>query len=33
MEKMQAFMSEPEMQEWNKAKICVDKVYSMEREN
>ena len=31
MEKMQAFMTTPEMQEWDKANNCVDHVYSMER--
>ena len=33
MEKMQAFMTTPEMQEWDKANNCVDHVYSMERIN
>ena len=33
MEKMQAFMTTPEMQEWDKANNCVDHVYSMERVN
>ena len=27
MEKMQAFMTTPEMQEWDKANNCVDHVY------
>ena len=31
MEKMQAFMTTPEMQEWDKANNCVDHVYSMKR--
>ena len=31
MEKMQAFMTTPEMQEWDKANNCVDHVYSMAR--
>ena len=31
MEKMQAFMTTPEMQEWDKVNNCVDHVYSMER--
>ena len=31
MEKMQAFMTTPEMQEWDKANNCIDHVYSMER--
>ena len=33
MEKMQAFMITPEMQEWDKANNCVDHVYSMEPVN
>ena len=33
MEKMQAFMTTPEMQEWDKANNCFDHVYSMERIN
>ena len=33
MEKMQAFMTTPEMQEWDKANNCVDHVFSMERVN
>ena len=33
MEKMQAFMTTPEMQEWDKANNCIDHVYSMERVN
>ena len=31
MKKMQAFMTTPEMQEWDKANNCIDHVYSMER--
>ena len=31
MEKMQAFLTTPEMQEWDKANNCVDHVYSMKR--
>jgi hypothetical protein len=33
MEGMEAFMSTPEMQEWDKANNCVDLIYSMERVN
>ena len=33
MEGMEAFMSTPEMQEWDKANNCVDTIYSMERVN
>ena len=33
MEGMEAFMSTPEMQEWDKANKCVDLIYSMERVN
>tara|TARA_A200000113_G_scaffold169398_1_gene154271 strand:+ start:264 stop:521 length:258 start_codon:yes stop_codon:yes gene_type:complete len=33
MEKLEAFMSTPEMLEWDKANNCVDHVYSMERVN
>ena len=33
MEKLEAFMSTPEMLEWDKANNCVDDVYSMERVN
>ena len=33
MEGMEAFMSTPEMQEWDKANNCVDVIYSMERVN
>ena len=29
MKKTQAFVTTPEMQEWEKAKNCVDHVYSM----
>jgi hypothetical protein len=33
MEKLEAFMSTPEMLEWDKANNCVDHVYSMDRVN
>ena len=33
MKKTQAFVTTPEMQEWEKANNCVDHVYSMERLN
>ena len=33
MEKLEAFMSTPEMLEWDKANNCVDHVYLMERVN
>ena len=33
IEELEAFISRPEMPEWDKAKNCVDHVYSMERVN
>ena len=33
IEKIQAFITTPEMQEWDKTNDCVDYVYSMERVN
>lgn len=33
MEALQAFMTTPEMQQWDEANGCVDTVYAMERVN
>ena len=33
MEALQAFMTTPEMRQWDEANSCVDTVYAMERVN
>ena len=33
MDALQAFMTTPEMQQWDEANGCVDTVYAMERVN